>query len=148
MLNWLIDEMAARVVWFRVSRNNVTAEFDKEVELQGYGDEDLWDHLCTSYIATYDYMGGFSFGVMKEIFRLLKNEGLVPVYLLIHPNSTLKGTVEWLDMNISTLVGIQFLGMAVVENEAIDEDGFVIAAGHSPEASVHNIVLGVKGQVQ
>jgi len=148
LLNWLIDEMAARLVWFRVSKNSITAEFDKEVELEGYGDEELWEHLRTSYITSYEYMGGFSFGVIKDIFRRLKNEGLVPAYLLIHPSSTLKSTVEWLDMSIPTLSGTQFLGMSVVEEPAIDEDGFVIAAGHSPEASVHNIVLGVKGQVQ
>lgn len=148
ILKLLIDEMSARIVNIRVARNRVSVELDKEVELQGYGEENLWDHLCTSYVTTYDYMGHFSFGIVKDIFRTLKAEGLVPVYILIHPQATIKRTVEWRDMAISTMVGATFLGMHVVEDESIDEDGFIIAAGHSPTAQVHNIVMGVKGQVQ
>ena len=148
ILNYLIDELSARVQTIRVAKKAVFVEFDKVVELEGYGDDDLWEHLRTKHILIYDYYGKFSLAVIKDIYRLLKVQGLVPAYLLIHPMSMMKRTSEWTDMASTTLTGTDFLGLTVVEDDSIDEGDFVLAAAHSPDAKVHNVVLGVKGQIQ
>lgn len=147
-LAYLIDEFAARIQTIRIAKKQITVDMDKIVELEGYGDDDLWEHLRARHVLVYDYYGPFSLAVIKDIYRLLKVEGLVPAYLLIHPLSTLKQTSEWMDMASTTLTGTTFLGLHVIENESMDSEDFVLAAAHSPDARVHNVILGVKGQIQ
>lgn len=147
ILETVINEYAARVVRITVSRGLVSVELDKEVEFPGFGYDDLWDQLMQCRIFSYEYAGTFSIAVMKAIYRKVKAEDLVPVYLLIHPNSSMKRTSDWHDLSIRTSTGDLFMGMQVVESDAIDDDAFVVAAGHSPKAQVHNIVMGVKGQI-
>lgn len=147
ILEQVINEYAARVVRIGIVKGLVTVEFDQEVEFLGFGYDDLWDQLRQCRIYSYDYAGGFSLAVMKAIYRRIKAEGLTPAYLLIHPNSTLKKTLDWQDLVVSTAIGSTFLGLQVVESESIDNEGFVVAAGHGPKAQIHNVVMGVKGQI-
>jgi hypothetical protein len=144
-LEILVNEYASRIIRITITRGVVQAELDEEVELPGFGYDDLWRQLRQCRVLSFDYAGEFSLAVMKAIYRQIKSEGLTPSYILIHPSSTLKKTRDWLDLSILTGVGSTFMGLTVVESESIDDDAFVVAAGHSPKASVHNIVMGVKG---
>jgi hypothetical protein len=147
ILNVLFDEFSARIIQIRISKGTVVAEFDKEVEFLGYGSDDLWEQARASKVITYDYAGPFSLAVMQEIFRIIKIEGLVPSHILIHPESSLKKTREWRDLSVVTLTEATYLGLRVVETEAIDEGDFLVAASHSPSANAHNVIMGVKGQI-
>ena len=146
-LEILVNEYSSRIVRISITRGTVVAELDQEVELPGFGYDDLWRQLRQCRVTSFDYAGSFSIAVMKSIYRQIKSEGLSPVYLLIHPSSLFKKTRDWLDLSIITGVGSTFMGLVVVESESIDDDAFVVAAGHSPKASVHNIVMGVKGVI-
>jgi len=147
ILDTVIAEYASRVISIRITKAMVVVEFDKEVEFSGFGSEELWEQLRNTYLFTYNYAGPYSMAVMKEVFNKIKNEGLVPTHLLIHPQSILKRTVEWRDLSIASVAETTYFGLRVVESEAIDDDAFVVAAGHSPTAHVHNVVMGVKGQI-
>jgi len=143
----LFDEFAARIVSIHITRGHLKVEFDKEVELLGYGDDDLWEQIRTTQVINYEYMGLFSLAVMQEMFRLIKVEGLVPSHILVHPDSTLKRTREWRDLAVTSLSESLFLGLKVVQSPVIQEDEFLIAASNSPRSAVYNVVMGVKGQV-
>jgi hypothetical protein len=147
ILDTVVSEYAARIMSIRITKGLVTIEFDKDIELMGFGSDDLWEQLRNAYLMTYEYAGTYSVAVMQEIFRVIKSEGLSPIYFVINPNSILKRTIEWRDLSVSSVAETKYFGLRVVETEAIDEDGFVIAAGHSPNAQVHNVVMGVKGQI-
>ena len=147
ILEQLINEYAARIVRINITRGAVTVELDQDVEFPGFGYEDLWEQLRQCRIYSYEYAGPFSLAVMRAIYRQIKAEGLTPTYLLIHPDSTLRKTMDWQDLSVTTAVGSTFMGLTVVESESIDDDAFVVAAGHSPKAQVHNVVMGVKGQI-
>ena len=147
ILRQVVDEYAARVVRIGISRGLVTVELDQEVEYLGFGYDDLWDQLRQCRVLSYDYAGPFSIAVIKSIYRRIKAENLVPTHLLIHPQSLFKHTLDWQDLAVTTAVGSTFMGLRVVESESIDNDCFVVAAGHSPKAQTHNVVLGVKGQI-
>jgi hypothetical protein len=147
ILDLLIDEFSAKVISVRIGQGIVVVDMDEEVEILGYGDEDLWEQLRRVRLYSYEYQGPFTLAVVKEIFRAIKQQGMVPCYLLLHPEAELKKTAEWNDMAVVTLSGSTFLGLPVEESEALEPEFFIIAAGHSPSAAVPNVTLGVKGQI-
>jgi hypothetical protein len=147
LLDLLIDEFAARIISIRISKGQVTAELDQEVDILGYGEEDLLDQLRRVRVFSYSYNGPFSTAVIREIFRGIKGNGLVPCYLLLHPESVLKRTQEWIDMAVSTATESTFFGLKVIENDVLDKESFVIAAGHSPRTTIPNVIMGVKGSI-
>jgi hypothetical protein len=147
ILDTVIAEYASRVVSIRITKGVVAVEFDKEIELPGFGSEELWEQIRNTHILTYNYVGPYSMAVMKDIFNRIKGQGLVPTHLLIHPSAILKQTSEWRDLSVASVAETTYFGLRVVESEAIDDDAFVVAAGHSPDTHVHNVMLGVKGQI-
>lgn len=147
ILDLLIDEFSAKIVNVRIAKGVVQVDMDEEVEILGYGEEDLWQQLRRIRLLSYEYHGPYTLAVMKAIYREIKQNGMVPCYLLIHPEADLKKTVEWNDMAVVTLSGSTFLGLPVEENEALETEFFIVAAGHSPTATIPNISMGVKGQI-
>lgn len=147
ILDTVIDEYSKRILSIHITMGELAIDLDENIEFNGFGANDLWDQLGKSRVVSYDYAGPFSLAVIRNVYKKIKREDLVPTFLLIHPDSLMKETSEWRDLVVSTVVETTFFGLRVVESEAIDEMSFVVAAGHSPKCQIHNVVMGVKGQI-
>lgn len=144
ILQLLLGIHTARVFSVRIDPRVVTVELDKEIEIE-YAADNVLDEIRRKEVKIYDYDGKFTPDVLFAIIGELKEDKLVPGFLVIHPNSVIKKLPHWRCAAIETVTETSFMGMIVVEDGRIDKDGFVLSGCSGNNPRIYTITKSYTG---